>query len=226
MDFPTGRLREEAEVRTLDTLLEQLKKEGFTGVVKYNDLETGNILLIGGDIKAATYGDMGGDEALGRIWNAVEGTVSVYILEKDQAQFLLKWYTDIHGFPSISSDIFDHDVSVPVPDVEDLINMLEREGMSHLVIKKSIQIKKKGHRTPQQILDDIQEFLTQLFGDFMAKNIVKSHLRRLHLKKATVDTQKLTVLVDEICKNVFQRVMDDRRASEESRKLRSLLNQG
>jgi hypothetical protein len=225
MDFPTGRLREEAGVRTLDTLLEQLKEEAFTGVVKYNDLETGNILLIGGEIKAATYGDLGGDEALGRIWNAVEGTVSVYTLDKDQAQFLLKWYTDIHGFPSISSDIFDHDVSIPVPDVEDLINMLEREGMSHLVIKKSIHIKKKGHRTPQQTLEDIQEFLTHLFGDFMAKNIVKSHLRRLHLKKGTVNTKKLNVLVDEICKNVFQRVMDDRRALEESRRLRSLLDQ-
>ncbi|MBU7033365.1 MAG: hypothetical protein HXS53_12610 [Theionarchaea archaeon] len=225
MDFPTGRLREEAEVRTLDTLLEELKKEEFTGVLKYNDLETGNILIIGGDVKAATYGDLGGDEALERIWNAVEGNVSVYVLEKDQAQFLLKWYTDIHGFPSISPDIFDHDVSVPVPDMEDLIEMLEREGMSHLVMKKNVHIKKKAHQTPQQVLQDIQEFLTQLFGDFMAKNIIKSHLRRLNLRRGDINKKNLTILVDEICKNVFQRVMDDKRASTESQNLRSLLDQ-
>lgn len=225
MDFPTGRLREEAEVRILDTLLEQLKKEEFTGVLKYNDVETGNILLIGGEIKAATFGEMGGDKALERIWNAVEGMVSVYTLEPHQAQFLLKWYTDIHGFPSISPDIFDHEVSVPVPDVEDLITMLEREGMSHLVMKKHIQFKKKGHRTPQETLQDIQEFLTHLFGDFMAKNIVQSHLRRLHLKKRAINEKNLKILIDEICKNVFQRVMDEKRASEESRKLKSLLDQ-
>ncbi|MBU7043978.1 MAG: hypothetical protein HXS47_10335 [Theionarchaea archaeon] len=225
MDFPTGRLREEAEVRILDTLLEQLKKEEFTGVLKYNDVETGNILLIGGEIKAATFGEMGGDKALERIWNTVEGMVSVYTLEPHQAQFLLKWYTDIHGFPSISPDIFDHEVSVPVPDVEDLITMLEREGMSHLVMKKSIRFKKKEHRTPQETLQDIQEFLTRLFGDFMAKNIVQSHLRRLHLKKGAINEKNLKILIDEICKNVFQRVMDEQRASEESRKLKSLLDQ-
>jgi hypothetical protein len=59
----------------------------------------------------------------------------------------------------------------------------------------------------------------------MAKNIIKSHLRRLNLRKGDINGKNLTVLVDEICKNVFQRVMDDKRASTESQKLRSLLDQ-
>ena len=49
------------------------------------------MLLISGEIKAATYGELGGDEAMERIWNAVEGILTVYSLEKERAEFVLKW---------------------------------------------------------------------------------------------------------------------------------------
>lgn len=227
MDFPTGALQREAEVRSLDTLLDELLREQFTGVIKYNNHQMGNLLLIDGEIKAATYGELGGDEALERIWNSLEGVLSVYSLERERAEFVLKWYTDIHGFSSVSSEILDHDISVPVPDVEDLIKMLEREGMSHLMKKPKVKpIEKKAHKTPREILEDIHLFLASLFGDFMAENIVRSHLMKLHLTKEDVAMGDLTLLAEEICKNVFNRVMDDRRAKEESGKLKELLKQG
>lgn len=225
MDFPTGVLQRELEVRALDELLKELRREEFTGVIKYNNQKTGNLLVIGGEIRAATYGEQGGDEALERIWNTVEGTLSVYSLERERAEFVLKWYTDIHGFSSVSSEILDHDIDVPVPDVEELISMLEREGMSHLVRKRGKPIEKRAHKTPPEILGDIQVFLANLFGDFMAENIVRSHLMKLRLHKRDVAVEDLIVLVEEICKNVFQRVMDEKRAQKESKKLKELLNQ-
>lgn len=104
MDFPTDALQKEVEVRSLDTLLEELRETEFTGVVKYNNGGKGNLLMIDGEIKAATYGELGGDEALGKIWNAAEGVLLVYSLEKERAQFVLEWYTNIYGFTSVSSE--------------------------------------------------------------------------------------------------------------------------
>jgi hypothetical protein len=227
MDFPTGSLQREAEVRLLDTLLEELKMTQFTGVIKYVNQESGNLLIIDGEIKAATYNEFGGDEALERIWNAVEGTLSVYSLEKERAEFVLKWYTDIHGFSSVSFDFLEHEVTVPVPDVEDLIKMLEREGISHLVTKKTPEksIEKRTDKGPREILRDIRVFLANLFGDFMSENIMRSHLMRMQIKQRDITMEDLDVLISEICKNVFQRVMDDRRANEESEKLKELLKQ-
>ena len=227
MDFPTGALQREAEVRSLDTLLEELRRDKFTGVIKYSNHRAGNVLLINGEIKAATYGELGGDEAMERIWNAVEGVLSVYSLEKERAEFVLKWYTDIHGFSSVSSEILDYTIDVPVPDVDDLIKMLEREGMSHLVAKKPKvkHIERRAHKTPREILQDIEVFLNNLFGDFMAETIIKSHLMKLRITEAGVTTDDLQLLVTEICKNVFQRVMDDKRATQESEKLQDLLKQ-
>lgn len=103
MDFPTGVLQKEVEVKSLDTLLEELQKTAFTGVVKHSRGK-GNLLIIDGEIKAATYGELGGDEALVKIWNAVEGIFFVYSLGKERAEFALKWYTSIYGFTSVSSE--------------------------------------------------------------------------------------------------------------------------
>jgi hypothetical protein len=227
MDFPTGSLQKEVEVRLLDTLLKELKITEFTGVIKYTNQESGNLLLIDGEIRAATYNEFGGDEALERIWNAVEGTLSVYSLEKERAEFVLKWYTDIHGFSSVSSDLLQHDVTVPVPDVEDLIKMLEREGISHLVTKRprGKSIEKRANKGPHEILGDIRVFLANLFGDFMSENIMRSHLMRMRMEQGDITMEDLNVLISEICKNVFQRVMDDKRAEEESEKLKELLKQ-
>ncbi len=227
MDFPTGALQKEIEVRSLDTLLDELLKDKFTGVIKYTNHQAGNLLLIDGEIRAATYGELGGDEALERIWNAVEGFLSVYTLERERAEFVLKWYTDIHGFSSVSSEILDHDVTVPVPDVEDLIKMLEREGMSYLVARKpkARPVQKRAHRAPHEILQDIHVLLANLFGDFMAENIIRSHLMKLRLTRGEVTLEDLNLLVDEICKNVFKRVMDDKRARDESGKLKELVRQ-
>jgi hypothetical protein len=226
MDFPTGALQREIEVRSLDTLLEELREDRFVGVIKYENHRRGNLLLIDGEIKAATYGELGGDEALERIWNAIEGVLSVYTLDKERAEFVLKWYTDIHGFSSVSSEILDTDISVPVPDVEDLIKMLEREGMSHLMRKpQKKHIEKRAHKTPYEILQDVQVFLANLFGDFMADNIIKSHLRKLRIERGAITTEGVALLTEEICRNVFQRVMDDTRAEKESKKLKDLLAQ-
>lgn len=226
MDFPTGSLQKEVEVRTLDTLLQELHDKNFTGVIKYLNDKTGNLLIIDGDVRAATYGELGGEEALEHIWNAVNGTLSVYVLEKERAEFALKWYTDIHGFSSLSSDILDHDIDVPVPDVDDLIKMLEREGISHLVTKKPTEIiEKRDHKNPADILEDIHVFLTTLFGDFMAENIIKSHLMKLNIDKSTISMKDLSLLVSEIRKNVLERVMDEKRAKKESEKLKEMLNQ-
>lgn len=104
MDFPTDALQKEVEVKSLDTLLEELRETEFTGVVKLNNSGKGNLLIIDGEIKAATYGELGGDEALGEIWNAAEGVLLVYSLEKERAQFVLEWYTNIYGFTSVSSE--------------------------------------------------------------------------------------------------------------------------
>lgn len=224
VDFPTGVLLKETQVRALDTLLEELHAQQFTGVIKYRNGGAGNLLIIDGEIRAATYGELGGDEALERMWNSIEGMLSVYTLEKDRAEFVLKWYTDIHGFGSVSSDILSHDVSVPVPEVEELIRMLEREGMSHLV-RKQTQIERKAHKAPHEILQDVDVFLAGLFGDFMAENIVRSHLMKLHIRENEITSEDLALLAGEICKNVFQRVMDEKRAREESRKLKELLRQ-
>ena len=225
MDFPTGALQREVDVRALDTLLDELQRTKFTGVIKYINDGTGNLLLIDGEVCAATYGRTGGEEALGRIWNAVEGTLAVYLLEKERAEFALKWYTDIHGFSSVSSDVLSRDVDIPVPDVEDLIKMLEREGISHLMMKRPDEnvIKPRAHKNPYETLGDIQMFLANLFGDFMAENIVKSHLRKLNIKEQSITVGEVEKITDEICKNVLQRVMDDTRAEEESEKLRALL---
>lgn len=226
MDFPTDALQKEVEVRSLDTLLEELRQKRFVGVIKYTNHRIGNLLLIDGEIKAATYGELGGDEALERIWNAVEGILSVYTLEKERAEFVLKWYTDIHGFSSVSSEILDSDITVPVPDVEELVILLEREGMAHLMKKPEKKpIEKRAHKTPDEILQDIEVFLANLFGDFMADNIVKSHLRKLRITKSQISLGELTLLTGEICKNVFQRVMDDKRAKTESERLKDLLKQ-
>jgi hypothetical protein len=227
MDFPTGVLQREVDVRALDTLLDELQRAKFTGVIKYINDGTGNLLLIDGEVCAATYERVGGEEALGRIWNAVEGTLAVYLLEKERAEFALKWYTDIHGFSSVSSDVLSRDVEIPVPDVEDLIKMLEREGISHLMMKRPDEkvIEKRAHKNPYEILGDIQMFLANLFGDFMAENIVKSHLRKLNIKEQSITVREVEKITDEICKNVLQRVMDDSRAEEESAKLRELLIQ-
>lgn len=226
MDFPTGTLLKEVEVRELDTLLGELRVQEFTGVIKYTNHKTGNLLIMDGEIKAATYGEKGGDEAFEEIWNALEGTLSVHSLEKERADFVLKWYTDIHGFSSVSSDVSDHEITVPVPDVEELISMLEREGMSHLVRKPAKNpIEKRAHKTPREILSDIQVFLANLFGDFMSENIVKSHLRKLEISERDVTMNDLSVLAEEIRNNVFQRVMDNGRAKRESDKLKELLTQ-
>lgn len=104
MDFPTDALQREVEVRSLDNLLEELQETEFTGVVKYSNSKKGNLLIIDGEIKAATYDELGGEEALEKIWNAAEGILLVYSLEKERAEFVLKWYTDIHGFISVSSE--------------------------------------------------------------------------------------------------------------------------
>lgn len=227
MDFPTGAFQREVEVRALDTLLDELRRTKFTGVIKYINEGTGNLLLIDGEVCAATYGRLGGEEALGRVWNAVEGTLSVYTLEKERAEFALKWYTDIHGFSSVSSEVLSHKVEIPVPDVEDLIRMLEREGISHLMMKRPDEkvIEKRASKNSYEILGDIQLFLANLFGDFMAENIVKSHLRKLNIKEQFITTEEVEKIIDEICKNVLQRVMDDTRAEEESARLRELLRQ-
>ena len=227
MDFPTGALQKQEEVRALDTLLDDMRRTAFTGVIKYNNSSKGNLLIIDGEIKAATFGELGGDDALERIWNAVEGSLFVYSLEKERAEFVLKWYTDIHGFSSVSSEGLDHNIDVPVPDVEDLIKMLEREGMSYLVTKrpKAPIIEKGVKKTPRELLKDIHAFLATLFGDFMAENIVRSHFRKLHIREKQITKEDLSLLVEEICKNVFKRVMDDRRAGEESGKLKRLLEQ-
>ncbi|MBU6996141.1 MAG: hypothetical protein HXS41_00980 [Theionarchaea archaeon] len=227
MDFPTGALQREAEVRELDTLLRELGEIEFTGVIKYIDHETGSLLMIDGKVRAATYEKSGGEEALEKIWNAVDGTLSVYSLEKERAEFALKWYTDIHGFPSVSSDVLTHEVTVPVPNVDDLVKMLEREGISHLMTKKpsGIPIEKRAHEKPYEILKDIEAFLADLFGDFMSETIVRSHLMKLNINERHITTGELDTLVSEICRNVLERVMDEKIAGEESRKLRELLQQ-
>jgi hypothetical protein len=227
MDFPTGALKREAEVRALDTLLRELGDIQFTGVIKYTNHETGNLLVIDGKVRAATYEKSGGEEALERIWNAVEGTLSVYSLEKERAEFALKWYTDIHGFPSVSPDVLTHEVDVPVPDVDELVKMLEREGISHLMTKKppGKVIEKRAHKRPYEILKDIEAFLANLFGDFMSETIVRSHLMKLNIKERHITAEELDALVSEICRNVLERVMDEKRAKEESRKLKDLLKQ-
>ncbi|MGD2248660.1 MAG: DUF2226 domain-containing protein [Candidatus Methanofastidiosia archaeon] len=226
MDFPTGALQKEVEVRTLDKLLEELQTTEFTGVIKYINDKTGNLLIIDGDVRAATFGELGGEKALEHIWNAVNGTLAVYALERERAEFALKWYTDIHGFSSLSAEILDHNVDVPVPNVEDLIKMLEREGISHLMAKKPDKvIKKRAHKNPAEILGDIHLFLTTLFGDFMAENIIKSHLMKLDLDKTAITIDDLSLLASEIRKNVLERVMDEKRAKKESKRLRELLGQ-
>ncbi|MBU7013695.1 MAG: hypothetical protein HXS52_04245 [Theionarchaea archaeon] len=227
MDFPTGPLQREVEVREIDTLLRELQEIRFTGVVKYANQETGNLLIIDGAVRAATFEKSGGEEALEKIWNAVEGTLSVYSLEKERAEFALKWYTDIHGFPSVSSDFLTHHVDVPVPDVDDLVRMLEREGISHLMTKKPSEktIEKRAHKNPYEIMKDIEAFLANLFGDFMSETIMRSHIMKLDISERHITSEELDALVSEICRNVLERVMDEKRAREESRKLRDLLKQ-
>jgi hypothetical protein len=54
---------------------------------------------------------------------------------------------------------------------------------------------------------------------------MRSHLMRMRMEQGDITMEDLNVLISEICKNVFQRVMDDKRAEEESEKLKELLKQ-
>ncbi|MFQ6088107.1 MAG: hypothetical protein ACE5K0_04320 [Candidatus Methanofastidiosia archaeon] len=146
MDFPSGELLKRFKSKGIDleSLLLELSKEKFTGVLKYFDDEKGNVLMIEGEVVALSFGENVGEKAIDSLLKAVlkGGTLEIYSLDLEKANFALKWYRDVHGFSEIKwvldasrEDILKR-VGIPEPDKKMLEKVLEREGISHLLKKK------------------------------------------------------------------------------------------
>ncbi len=150
MDFPNGEVLQRFPAQDMDlgNVIKSLQKREFTGVIKYSGEKQGNVLLIRGEVVALSYGDDTGDH-VGDILleeSRKGGSVEIHRLDPQSARSTLRYYTDVLEHPIVIWKLEDarsevlKRAGIAEPDVATLEQMLESEGMAHLLKKPSPEI--------------------------------------------------------------------------------------
>jgi KaiC/GvpD/RAD55 family RecA-like ATPase len=150
MDFPNGRILQRLDASELDIseVIKSLQQREFTGVLKYFGEKPGNLLFIRGEIVAITYGKKAGDQIGDKLLEKATkgGKVEIHQLDPQTARSALRYYTDVLGHSIAIWKLEDarkevmRRAGIAEPDVATLENMLESEGMSHLLKKPSEEV--------------------------------------------------------------------------------------
>lgn len=150
MDFPDGEVLQRFEAKEMDLadVIRSLQRREFTGVVKYFGEKSGNILLIRGEIVAMSYGNETGDRVGDILLEEVGrgGNVEIHLLDPQSARSALRYYTEVLGHPIAIWRLEDarrevlRRAGIREPDVASLEQMLESEGMAHLLKKPPPEI--------------------------------------------------------------------------------------
>ncbi|MBU7032653.1 MAG: hypothetical protein HXS53_08990 [Theionarchaea archaeon] len=150
MDFPNGDVLQQFEAKGMDLadVIKSLQNREFTGVMKYFGEDNGNILFIRGEIVAMSYGKEAGDHVGDILLEETRkgGRVEIHGLDPKSARSALRYYTDVLGHPiaiwkleDARSEVLKR-TGIAEPDKATLEEMLESEGMSHLLKKPSPEI--------------------------------------------------------------------------------------
>ncbi|MBU7018762.1 MAG: hypothetical protein HXS44_14725 [Theionarchaea archaeon] len=155
MDFPNGEILQQFEANEMDLVevIRSLQRREFTGVLKYFGEKQGNILFVRGEIVALSYGNDAGDQMGDILLEEIKGggRIEIHLLDPQSARSALRYYTDVLGHPIAIWKLEDarrevmKRAGIVEPDVETLEQMLESEGMAHLLkkpIPEIIQAKK------------------------------------------------------------------------------------
>ncbi|MGD2249310.1 MAG: RAD55 family ATPase [Candidatus Methanofastidiosia archaeon] len=150
MDFPNGRILQRLDASELDIseVIKSLQQREFTGVLKYFGEKPGNLLFIRGEIVAITYGKEAGDTVGDTLLEKATkgGNVEIHQLDPQTARSALRYYTDVLGHSIAIWKLEDarkevmRRAGIAEPDLATLENMLESEGMSHLLKKPSEEV--------------------------------------------------------------------------------------
>lgn len=150
MDFPNGKILQRLDAAELDIseVIRSLQQREFTGVLKYFGDKQGNILFIRGEIVAINYGKEAGDHVGDKLLESATkgGNVEIHQLDPQTARSALRYYTDVLGHSIAIWKLEDarkevmKRAGIDEPDVATLENMLESEGMSHLLKKPSEEV--------------------------------------------------------------------------------------
>ena len=150
MDFPNGEIlqRFEADEMDIAEVIRSLQRREFTGVLKYFGEDQGSILFVRGEIVAISYGNDAGDHVGDIILDEIKkgGRIEIHLLEPQSARSALRYYTDVLGHPIAIWKLEDarrevmKRAGISEPDVTTLEQMLESEGMAHLLKKPTPEI--------------------------------------------------------------------------------------
>jgi KaiC/GvpD/RAD55 family RecA-like ATPase len=145
MDFPNGEILQQFEANEMDLIevIRSLQRREFTGVLKYFGEKKGNILFVRGEIVALSYGNDAGDHMGDVLLEEIRsgGRIEIHLLDPQSARSALRYYTDVLGHPIAIWKVEDarkevmKRAGIAEPDVETLEQMLESEGMAHLLKK-------------------------------------------------------------------------------------------
>jgi KaiC/GvpD/RAD55 family RecA-like ATPase len=143
MDFPDGEILQRFEAKEMDLgeVIKSLQKREFTGVMKYSGEKKGNILFVRGEIVAMSYGNDAGDHVGDILLEEIRkgGSIEIHMLSPESARSTLRYYTDVLGHPIAIWKVEDargevmKRTGILEPDVSTLEQMLESEGMAHLL---------------------------------------------------------------------------------------------
>ncbi len=150
MDFPNGEILQRFETKDMDLgdVIKSLQEREFTGVIKYSGKSEGNILLLRGEIVAMSYGNDAGDH-VGELLleeSTRGGMVEIHRLDPRSARSALRYYTDVLGYPIAIWKVEDarrevmRRAGIKEPDVASLEQVLQSEGMAHLLKKPPVEI--------------------------------------------------------------------------------------
>jgi KaiC/GvpD/RAD55 family RecA-like ATPase len=150
MDFPDGEILQRFDAKEMDLgeVIKSLQRREFTGVVKYSGEKKGNILFVRGEIVAISYGNDAGDHVGDILLEEIRkgGNVEIHLLDPQSARSALRYYTDVLGYPIAIWKLEDarrevmKRTGIAEPDVATLEQMLESEGMAHLLKKPAPEI--------------------------------------------------------------------------------------
>jgi hypothetical protein len=147
MEFPNGNVIKTYEDGDVLTMISELEKEGFMGVLKLKALRA-NVLFMKGEAMAATCGELGGETAWETILQHGSVSAEAHELSANKVQFCFVWYRDVYGYERIYKNEVGREeilekVGLEDPDKEKLEEILKREGMEHL--------KRKEFKEPKDI---------------------------------------------------------------------------
>ncbi|MBU7013418.1 MAG: hypothetical protein HXS52_03105 [Theionarchaea archaeon] len=150
MDFPDGEILQRLDARELDLaeIIKSLQDREFTGVLKYFGEKLGNILFIRGEIVAMTYGNLAGDQVGDVLLEETTkgGRAEIHQLPSQTARSALRYYIDVLGYPIAIWKLEDarrevmRRAGINEPDVATLEQMLESEGVAHLLKRPAPEI--------------------------------------------------------------------------------------